>query len=511
MPEYLAPGVYVNELPGSPRPIEGVPTGTAAFLGETERGPTSPQLVTSVAGYERWFGGVFLADRYLPYAVRGFFENGGTRLLVARIVGAGATTALQSVGGLTVRASGPGAWGNRVWARVLPITVDGNVTSFTLRLAYWREADPPDFDPFDPANSALMPRPQVQEEFDDLSVDPLSPNYFVSRVASPLVVLSAVEWYPADPSSGELLQNGSDASGSPTATDYAGEIEPPIGRHDAQGLAALARDDYRDVALIYAPFPLDDPSSSIAKLIVAHCEAHRFRFAVVDSANADPMTLHPRDPATGISDTGFAAFYAPWLVVHDPRTGARVTVPPGGHILGIYARVDIERGVHKAPANEVVHGALDLAFSVTDDTQDELNSRGVNVIRAFPSRGIRVWGARTLSSNSLWKYVSMRRLFIFLERSIYEGTQWVVFEPNDERLWARVRDSVRLFLRAQWRSGALLGRTEDEAFFIVCDRSTMTSDDILNGRLVCEVGIAAVRPAEFVIFRILLRTVEAAR
>ncbi len=140
-----------------------------------------------------------------------------------------------------------------------------------------------------------------------------------------------------------------------------------------------------------------------------------------------------------------------------------------------------------------------------------MNPRGVNVIRSFPARGIRVWGARTLSSNSLWKYVSVRRLFIFLEHSIYDGTQWVVFEPNDDKLWARVKDTIRLFLRSQWRGGALFGRTEEEAFFITCDRTTMSQDDILNGRLICEIGIAPVRPAEFVIFRIFQNTAEAQR
>jgi Bacteriophage tail sheath protein len=368
-----------------------VSTNIAAFLGETERGPTHPRLVTSDAEYARMFGGVVPAGGYLPYAVRGFFENGGKRLFVARVVGADAGTA------------------------------------------------------------------------------------------------------------------------SPTAADYAGEIDPSIGRLAPQGLAALAGDEFRDVALIYAPFPAGDASHSIAKLIVQHCEAHRFRFAVVDSANVDPMTLHPRDASPGIADTSFAALYAPWLVVADPATGAPVTMPPGGHILGIYARVDAARGVFKAPANEVVRGALDLAFAVPNEMQSVLNERGVNVIRTFPSRGIRVWGARTLSSDGEWKYVPVRRYFIFLERSIDEGTQWVVFEPNDERLWTRVRDTIRLFLRAQWQSGALLGRTEDEAFFIVCDRTTMTQDDILNGRLVCEIGVAPVRPAEYVIFRIFQRTAEADR
>jgi phage tail sheath protein FI len=177
----------------------------------------------------------------------------------------------------------------------------------------------------------------------------------------------------------------------------------------------------------------------------------------------------------------------------------------------VYARSDTERGVFKAPANEIVRGALNVEFDINDAMQDDLNPKGVNVIRSFPGRGIRVWGARTLTTNALWKYVSVRRLFIFLERSIYEGTQWVVFEPNDDRLWARVTDTIRLFLRTQWRLGALFGRTEQEAFFITCDRTTMTQDDILNGRLICEIGIAPVRPAEFVIFRIFQNTAEAQR
>lgn len=509
MPEYVAPGVYVNEIPGSPRPIEGVPTSTAAFLGETERGPTFPHLVTSVVEYERWFGAVFVPDCYLPYAVRGFFDNGGTRLYVARIAGAGATVASRTIGGLTVRASGPGTWGNRVWARVLPVIAGGRMTSVTLRLAWWRDANPPDFDPFDPANAGLSPRPQAQEEFDNLSLDPQSPDYVASRVVSPLAVVSAQTGNTLSltaPSPGEFLQGGGDAADSPTAADYAGEADPSIGR-EPQGLAALSHDAFRDVALVHAPFPAGDPSNSIAKLIVAHCEAHRFRFAIVDSPNVDPTTLHPR--AT-VGDTPYGAYYAPWLVVDHPTTGAHVSIPPGGHVAGIYARVDVERGVHEAPAGKAVNGVLELAFHVTDRTQNGLNTRGVNLIRAFPSRGIRVWGARTLSSsNSEWKYVSVRRLLIFLERSIREGLQWAVFEPNDDRLWSRVRDGVRLFLRAQWRAGALYGRTEDEAFFIACDRSTMTSDDILNGRLVCEIGVAPVRPAEFVILRIFQRTIEA--
>jgi phage tail sheath protein FI len=236
----------------------------------------------------------------------------------------------------------------------------------------------------------------------------------------------------------------------------------------------------------------------------------RFRFAVIDSEKSQSSTT-ALDPRSKITDSTCAAFYYPWIMTSDPRTGTPKLIPPGGPVLGVYARTDTERGVFKAPANEVVRGALALEFDITERMQDDLNPKGVNVIRSFPGRGIRVWGARTIGSNALWKYVNVRRLFIFLERSIYEGTRWVVFEPNDDRLWARVIDTIRLFLRGQWRLGALFGRTEQEAFFITCDRTTMTQDDILNGRLICQIGIAPVRPAEFVIFRIFQHTAEAQR
>jgi len=208
-------------------------------------------------------------------------------------------------------------------------------------------------------------------------------------------------------------------------------------------------------------------------------------------------------------NTEYAAFYYPWVYVSDLRTGSKKRVPPSGHVIGLYARTDIARGVWKAPANDTLTGVFDLEYYVDTGTQEVLNPRSVNAIRRFPGRGIQVWGARTLSDNSLWRYISVRRLFIFLEHSIFDSTQWIVFEPNDERLWDRVKDTIRLFLRTQWRNGALMGATEDEAFIIACGRSTMTQDDILNGRLICEIGIAPVRPAEFVIFRIYQNTAEA--
>jgi phage tail sheath protein FI len=182
--------------------------------------------------------------------------------------------------------------------------------------------------------------------------------------------------------------------------------------------------------------------------------------------------------------------------------GIEKEIPPGGHVAGIYARADVERGVHKAPANEVVRGATGLQFQITKGDQDLLNPRGVNCIRDFPGRGIMVWGARTVSSDPLWKYVNVRRLMIFIEESVDQGTQWVVFEPNDHLLWDRVRQSITDFLTRIWRDGALMGATPEQAFFVKCDASTMSDDDVLNGRLICLIGVAPVRPAEFVIFRI---------
>jgi phage tail sheath protein FI len=519
MPQYLTPGVYVEEIERGPRPIEGVPTNWAAFLGETERGPLRPHRITSFKDYERWFGNVFQDARYMPHAVNGFFENGGNLLFICRIVGVAATAASRVLGDFTVQAVGPGAWGRKVWIRVQDGSTKDSLgnTGFRLKLAYWPTPPATPFDPFE--NPRQLPRPQYQEDFNDLSIDQLSSDFFEKRLLDgstnlPISALAGLSRSqagnakpPNTPATGEFLDQGGIDDPTPTrsATDFEGDISGA--RQELQGLRALELDAFRDVALVYAPYPPDN-QNAIFTNIITHCEELRFRFAVIDSdRTTDPVDLNPR--ANIPTDTQYAGFYTPWIWTSDPLSGARILVPPGGHVLGVYARVDGERGVFKAPANEVVRGALDIRVDIDDSKQAVMNPGGVNAIRRFPTRGIRVWGARTLSSNGLWRYVSVRRLFIFLERSIYEGTQWVVFEPNDDRLWARVKDTIRLFLRTQWRAGALFGRTEDEAFFITCDRSTMTQDDILNGRLICEIGIAPVRPAEFVIFRVFQYTAEA--
>jgi hypothetical protein len=237
--------------------------------------------------------------------------------------------------------------------------------------------------------------------------------------------------------------------------------------------------------------------------MIAHCENMGDRMAILDA----PPNMIPQDildwrmNAAGY-DSKFAALYYPWLEVMDPITKRPLLVPPSGHVAGVWARTDGTRGVHKAPANEVTMGVNGLGFQVTGEEQGGLNQRGINCIRAFPGRGIRIWGARTMSSDPEWRYINVRRLFNYISESIMEGTQWAVFEPNDERLWSSLRISATNFLNRTWRQGALFGATPSQAFFVKCDAETNPQDVIEAGQVVIEIGICPVKPAEFVIFRI---------
>jgi len=488
MNEPLPPGVYIEEIQTGPPPITGVPTSIAAFIGATERGPVTPTLITSTSEFARFFGDEFGADQFLPDAIRGYFDNGGKQLVLCRVVQENTRVAQADIGDYVLRASGPGDWGHRVWVALRP-----DPTGFRLRAAYFRAGEEV-YDPWDSVNDGKLPRPQIQEEHDDLVVGAGSNDYFERRLTKidPSVLITMALNPAAKPGAAPAAFNG-------RLKDSADAAPPP------QGLAALESYEYRQVSLVYSP----DAGLATQRALIEHCERIKYRFAVIDSPRgvSDPTSF---DPRSSIADSSYAAFYYPWLWVADPA-GRKRLVPPGGRVLGIYARGDIERGVHKAPANEVVRGALGTEFPVNDHLQDSINPLAVNTIRELAGHGIRVWGARTLTSNALWKYVNIRRLFIFLEHSIYESLQWVVFEPNDERLWARVRDTIRLFLRGLWRDGALMGTKEEQAFFVTCDRTTMSMDDIDNGRLICEIGVAPVRPAEFVILRIFQQTAEAQR
>ncbi|MCX9010215.1 MAG: phage tail sheath family protein [Candidatus Methanoperedens sp.] len=506
MPEYLTPGVYVEEFEIGAKPIEGVSTSTAGMLGPTERGPSTPQLVTNWLQFQRMYGS-YIDGSYLAYAVDGFFANGGQRCYIGRVVANDASKAslkLTAAGSdaLTVEAIGEGSWGNRIVVKVGTGTLNtGANPLFKLSVFYWKDPLPTTL--FDPeTDKKTKPQPAMIEVFDNLSISPTSPDYFNLKVngISNLITISKQTNdsgnMPNSPSAVTSL-GGTGLDGTAIGIDdYLRDSATDDVPGNRKGLTAFKEID--EISIVYVP----DASNiqGLVSKIITHCEELKDRFAIIDAddGSSNVSNINPRNNF----DTKYAAFYYPWIRIMDSVTGAEKLVPPGGHMAGIYARSDVERGVHKAPANEVVRGAMDLEFQITKGEQGILNPRGVNVIRAFPGRGIRVWGARTLSSDALWKYINVRRLFIFVEESIEEGTQWVVFEPNDEKLWARVRATITQFLTRVWRDGALMGTKPEEAFFVKCDRTTMTQDDIDNGRLICIIGIAPVKPAEFVIFRI---------
>ena len=810
MPEYLSPGVYIEEVEIGPKPIEGVSTSTAGFLGETERGPTLPTPVTSWLEYQRIFGDYFGKDKYLPYAIDGFFRNGGQRCYVARIVKMNATKATvnpkASGSAVTMNAIGEGSWGNRVVVKISQIAADG---TFKITAFYWKQMPAALFDPeFD---GKSQPRPSMAESF-NVALDKSSSDYYVSKVnllsnliqivenstltknllqgingtaagvaksnvAGPYDTLTLAAGTPNTLTAQDLWVKVTDDYGQRQVTavltfnaannqitvdpqdcvldpkrtytyelywlqtltlglddgvvsnetlavafavdpyktvaldgsasgvdDYkndsititggvgAGQVKTVAAYDKAKkvvtvdkawtvvpdatsaysvkhsvasdkvvaagttkklinlGAAASAVDDaYKDMTLevtdaagvhsgviasyvaatqiaalkadldvvpadqtpyaVYSmvqgavlagvPDPyfsislkdnvalpdagctiqitagtgkgqsrivqgisaaapwiatvdqkwdtipdatskylIDDPTSGlvpadferadtnqpgkkqaltgfaeiedisivyspnslqlsgVTDLLISHCENLKDRFLIIDARSAEPMPVLPP------TDSEYAAFYYPWINIVDAATGLTVLVPPGGFMAGVYAGTDTDRGVFKAPANVTVSGADSTQFIINKGMQDLLNPKGVNCIRSFSGGGVKIWGARTMSSDPLWKYINVRRFFIFIEKSIEQGTQWVVFEPNNEKLWARVIQTISQFLTTQWKSGALMGMTPEQAFFVKCDRTTMTQDDIDNGRLVVMVGLATTKPAEFVIFRI---------
>ena len=408
-------------------------------------------------------------------------------------------------------AVGPGDW-----AEGVAITVDdaslfdpaeNNLFAATIR--YWGDADDRAAahavfaDPSRDADDA--PDPDVEETYDNLSTVASSSDYYEKRIDGSSTLVDSVELAGVSvggtrPANGTTWLGVADETVTLDQDDFRGDAT--LVPDERTGFAGFDLVD--EIAIVCIPdehgygFPLSG-------LINEHCVNRKDRFAVLQAAqSAGP----PGDLSPSLR-SDYAAFYYPWLKVLHPETGREQLVPPGGHVAGIYARSDQQHGVHKAPANEQVRGIQGLQVDISKGDQAILNPRGVNCIRTFRGRGTRVWGARTTSSDPAWKYVNVRRLFLFVEESIDEGTQWVVFEPNDEQLWARVRQTISNFLTSVWQDGALMGTTPEEAFYVKCDRSTMTQNDIDNGRLICEIGIAPVKPAEFVIFRISQKTAGA--
>jgi phage tail sheath protein FI len=351
----------------------------------------------------------------------------------------------------------------------------------------------------------------VTEQYTHLTLENVPGHYYADIINQSSTIItvdtSATATHPfLFPSGDDGLRVTFDTAGfngttAPLNSDYVGTDGGPGNRTGIQALV-----DIDQISIIATP---GVTSQVVQNALIAQCEEMKYRFAILDpapkSSNLAP-DLNDIQNQRNLYDTKYAAIYYPRIKVYNPLSDTYIAAPPSGHMAGIYARTDNERGVHKAPANEVIAGITDLELLVNKGEQEILNPSpvNINVLRDFRTqgRGLRVWGARVITSDTDWKYINVRRLFIFIEKSIEEGTQWAVFEPNDYRLWARVSQSISNFLTRVWRDGALMGTKPEQAFFVRCDLTTMTQDDIDNGRLIIIVGIAPVKPAEFVIIRI---------
>ncbi|MDT0468096.1 phage tail sheath subtilisin-like domain-containing protein [Streptomyces gibsoniae] len=502
MPTYLSPGVYVEEVASGSRPIEGAGTSVAAFVGLAPAGPLNEAvLVTNWSQYTSTFG-EFTEDYALAHAVYGYFNNGGTTAYVVRVgggtAGAGERTALAAaerqapLGAFRVRALEGAQLGGAPRIEVSAPAGEGADDRFTLTV---KDGD------------------QVLETF-EVSSKKSNRNYVVTQVKQRSKLITVEEAVSA----GQLArpENGTvalevarpslpvPAQESLTSGHFLGDAADRTGFGGLEALDAVTMVAVPDLMVAYERGALDmDAVKAVQLGMIAHCELMGDRMAILDpppGMNAKQIRDWRQDTAG--YDSSHAALYYPWIKVLDPSSGRQRLVPPSGHMAGIWSRNDSERGVHKAPANEIVRGAVDLGLQITRGEQDLLNPIGVNCIRAFPGRGIRVWGARTAASDPAWRYLNVRRYFNYLEESILAGTQWVVFEPNDEALWARIRRNVSAFLVNEWRAGALFGARPEEAFYVKCDAETNPPESVEAGRVVCEVGIAPVKPAEFVVFRL---------
>jgi phage tail sheath protein FI len=496
MPTYLSPGVYVEEVQAGSRPIEGVGTSVAAFVGLAQSGPINePVQVTNWSQFTSTFG-EFIEGSYLAHAVYGYFLNGGGTCYVVRIGGDQPPTAARAdlptakdkaVAGFRVMALESGPAGNQIRVDVSDPTepVEGN---FKLTV---KSPGKPD------------------EVYDNVSFR-RGKDSVLTAVKEQSKIIAIEEVGPAtlerEPARGTVALGGS-AGARPVALtpdDYVGDAADRTGFSGLEAIDAVTMLSVPDLMAVYQAGQIDlEGVQAVQSAMLAHCELMGDRVAILDAPpglNAQQVGEWRTDKVG--YDSKYGTLYWPWIRVFDPVAGQARFVPPSGHVAGVWARSDSERGVHKAPANEIIRGALALELNLTKGEHDQLNPVGVNCIRAFPGRGIRIWGARTLSSDPAWRYLNVRRLFNYLEESILEGTQWVVFEPNDLDLWQRVKRTINAFLTRTWREGALFGATPDAAFFVKCDSETNPPDVVDAGQLIVEIGVAPVKPAEFVIFRI---------
>ena len=633
MPEYLAPGVFVEEINSGSKPIEGVGTNTTAFIGYAKSGEfNKPTFISNWTQFCQHFGqeegpllqalseetrisplelmaakrtsrktwmefaqnvisaGVskadgsvsvknfsefvrkyripqnglpYMEDSYLAHAVRGYYDNGGSRAYVVRVARpqdidllhqangtikknapappAPATekiAAQAAFGPVTVKALEAGPTGNDIKIDVEKV---GEGDEFRVKISKGGEHEQYGFGKDKPlTEGSVMAAINNKSRFvavevrpaPDLKVEPITLNLSGGLEMAPPVFADA-------PPDSKALTNGSSGFGALSHLPEMSDLEELVpddfvgdeaARTGASGLATLDNID-----MICAPdlmagvwqrrplLGMDEKTTPPETLVlddarrqqildmqcglVGYCERMGNRMAILDPIpGLSPQEIREQTLSTPYNcDHGQAALYYPWIKIADPmRRGQQMFVPPSGHIAGVYARVVSERGVHKAPANEGLIGAVALETQITKGEQEILNPEGINCIRAFPGMGIRVWGARTLATvgNPSWKYVNVRRLFNYLEKSMERGMQWVVFEPNDQDLWGRVQRNLSAFLYTEWKEGKLFGATPSEAFYVKCDAETNPQEMIDLGRLYVEVGINPVKPAEFVIVRI---------
>lgn len=561
MAEYLSPGVYVEEIDNSPRSIEGVGTSVAGFVGMAEKGPVfgADTIITSFASFQKNYGG-FLSEfthgenRYLAYAVEQFFANGGTRCYISRVIPDDAKKASFTVGDLVIEAADEGKWGNRIQvsfeteerkkmqlveaagenaykAKSVEGFHEGDIVRVgneynRIKLIYDNEVT------FEqaftgkvvdkgvvPSTFVVLVETNVQVRYNDsiekyagLSFNPTASNFIVSKMSVSDIVkitgsVSDEIGNPVEKILGEGVKNGSitldgGSDGTISKVNAGTYIGNDGGPGKRTGIQAFIENN--QVSMLAVP-GITTPEVVVG--LVGHCENMKNRVAVLDMPQ-EATKIKDLVKFREMVDSTYAAMYHPWIQVFDRATKKPGFIPPSGAVMGIYARTDNTRGVHKAPANETVF-CTGLKTNYTKAEQDMLNPEGINLIRAIPGQGIRVWGARTASSNSTFRYINVRRLFIYVEESIKANTNWVVFEPNDSTLWQRVQITINSFLENLWRTGMLAGSTPAEGYYVEIGNTTMTKDDIMNGRLICNVAIAPSRPAEFVIFRVSQLTADA--
>lgn len=493
MPEYLSPGVYVEEVSSGAKPLEGVGTSTGAFVGIAKRGPVNEaRLITNWTQFTDTFGS-FINEGMLAYSVYQFFNEGGTKCYVVRAAkGSGDPSTLAKsnvvISDLTVEANSEGTWGDELTVKINDESIIPGETA--ARTGYFK--------------LIIEYQGDEVEAFDNLTMLDAATDHVGKRVDSKWIeVFDSGDTRPANGT--YPLVDGKDGD-TLNSTDWAG---PP-----APGEAAFisAFDPIDDINIVAIPDALGDPTVTMAAY--TYCVNRKDCFYVADTEPAlDVTEVVTFRQITGAFNSSYSALYYPWIEVPDPLNGGTKMTPPSGAIVGTYSHTDVVRGVHKAPAGIDVgylNSAVGVEYELTKGEHDVLNPVGVNAIRKFPGAGTVVWGARTLSADSEWKYVNVRRLFLMLEETIDEGTQWVVFEPNTPKLWGSVKRNISAFLTGVWRDGALFGSNAEQAFYVKVDGENNPPDVINAGKLIIEVGVAPVKPAEFVIIRISQKTLVSA-